>query len=107
MLNIQGGHFDYRDIDIQFRRNKPQNLLETAQIVTMLSSDLSRETRLKMIPTIENVQDELAKLEEERQSDVAGFGSYDALAKAIQEAQALEQPPQAEAPPPQEGGEGA
>ena len=107
MLNIQGGHFDYRDIDIQFRRNKPQNLLETAQIVTMLSSDLSRETRLKMIPTIENVQDELAKLEEERQSDVAGFGSYDALAKAIQEAQALEQLPQAKAPPPQEGGEGA
>ena len=107
MLNIQGGHFDYRDIDIQFRRNKPQNLLETAQIVTMLSSDLSRETRLKMIPTIENVQDELAKLEEERQSDVAGFGSYDALVKAIQEAQTLEQLPQAEAPPPQEGGEGA
>ena len=43
ILNIKGGQFDYRDIDIQFRRNKPQNVLEIAQIITMLSGELSRE----------------------------------------------------------------
>ena len=86
ILNIQGGQYDYRDIDIQFRRNKPQNLLEIAQIVTMLSGELSRETRLQMLPTIDNVQDELQKLEEEKQQEVNGFGQYDALARALEDA---------------------
>ena len=113
MLNIQGGKYDYRDIDIQFRRNKPQNLLEIAQIITTLAGELSRETRLQMLPTIDNVQDELKKLEDEKKEDMAGFGSFDALAKALQEAGAAAQQTEpgqvAAAPPPaqaQEGGDG-
>ena len=104
ILNIQGGHYDYRDIDIQFRRNKPQNVLEIAQIITMLANDLSRESRLKMLPTVDNVQDELEKLREERQEDMGGFGAYDSLAHAIQEAQASAQqePGQPPAPPSQD-----
>ena len=97
MLNIQGGHYDYRDIDMQFRRNKPQNLLESAQIVTTLSGELSRESRLQLLPTVENVQDELQKLEEEKKADMGDFGGYNALANALQQAQAPEQPQQ---PPP-------
>lgn len=50
ILNIQGGQFDYRDIDIQFRRNKPQNVLEIAQIITMLSGELSRELACRCCP---------------------------------------------------------
>ena len=90
MLNILGGHHEYRDIDIQFRRNKPQNLLEIAQIINTLSGELSRETRLQMLPTIDNVKDELQKLEDERREEVASFGSYNMLAKALQEAGAAE-----------------
>ncbi len=71
MLNLLGGHYDYRDIDMQFRRNKPQNLLESAQIVTTLSGEVSRETRLQTLPIIENVQDELQKLEEEKKAEIA------------------------------------
>ena len=97
ILNIQGGQFDYRDIDIQFRRNKPQNVLEIAQIITMLSGELSRETRLQMLPTIDNVQDELQKLEDEKQQEVNSFGQYNALAQAL--AQAKAQPEEAEASP--------
>ena len=100
---------DYRDIDIQFRRNKPQNVLEIAQIITMLSGELSRETRLQMLPTIDNVQDELQKLEEEKQQEVNSFGQYNALAQAL--AQAKAQPEEAEASPEDEpeekAGEGA
>ena len=86
ILNIQGGHYDYRDIDIQFRRNKPQNMLEISQIITNLAGDLSRETRLKLLPTIDSVQDELEKLKKERMEDMDGFGGYDALAHALHEA---------------------
>ena len=105
MLNIQGGHYDYRDIDMQFRRNKPQNLLESAQIVTTLSGELSRESRLQLLPTVDNVQEELQKLEEEKKADMGDFGGYNALANALQQAQAPEQPQQPPPAPPQEGDE--
>ena len=105
MLNIQGGHYDYRDIDLQFRRNRPQNLLESAQIVTTLSGELSRESRLQLLPTVDNVQDELQKLEEEKKADMGDFGGYNALAHALQQAQAPEQPQQPPPAPPQESGE--
>ena len=88
-------------------------VLSMAVVVNMRSASL-KQRDLEYQMKEESLRNQLAqeeqraaKLEEERQSDVAGFGSYDALAKAIQEAQALEQLPQAKAPPPQEGGEGA
>jgi len=84
MLNVMGYHFDYREIIPKFRRNKPQNDKEIAEIVTMLSGDLSRETRLQMIPAVENVQDEIEKLENEKNKDREEFGIYEDLAKAFQ-----------------------
>lgn len=85
ILNIQGGNYSYMDVEMQFRRNKPQNVLEIAQIITMLSSELSRETRLKMLPTIDNVQDELNKLEQEKQSDMNSFGNMEQFLKTFGE----------------------
>lgn len=84
ILNIMGHHFDYRDIKPKFRRNRPQNDMETAQIITMLANDLSRETRLQLMPGVENVQDELRKLEEEKAKEQEDFGLYDKFAAAFQ-----------------------
>lgn len=84
MLHVMGYNFDYRDIVPKFRRNMPQNDLETAEIVTKLSNDLSRETRLQMIPFVENVQDELDKLDKEKNQEKEDFGIYENLAKAFQ-----------------------
>ena len=81
ILNVMGGKYDYREIMPNFRRNRPQNLLEVAQIITMLSNDLSRESRLQMLPNVENVQDEIDKLEAEKNNDMKDFGSYDNFAK--------------------------
>ena len=80
-------------------------MLEIAQIITMLSGELSRETRLQMLPTIDNVQNELQKLEEEKQQEVNSFGQYHALAQALEQAKA--QPEDEEAPAEDEDGEGA
>ncbi len=85
ILNILGHNFDYRDIVPKFRRNKPQNDLETAQIVTMLANDLSRETRLQMIPAVENVREEMDKLEKEKNQDKEEFGVYENFARAFQQ----------------------
>jgi SPP1 family phage portal protein len=95
ILNIRGGNYDYRDIQLSFRRNKPQNLLETAQVVTMLTSELSRETRLQMLPVVEDVQTEMAKLKKERDQDVDDFGTYEKFAKAFQTP-----PPESDSEPP-------
>ena len=95
--------YDYRDIDIQFRRNQPQNLPELADVVTKLAADLSRETRLKLLPNVSNVQDEINKLraEEEQQLKAADPSTgYEALARALRKAEAT--PPTAD-----EDGDGA
>lgn len=84
ILNIMGHNYDYRDIVPKFRRNRPQNDMETAQIVTMLANDLSRETRLQLMPGVENVQDELRKLEEEKNKEQENFGVYKNFTKAFQ-----------------------
>lgn len=87
MLNfLSYGSYDYRDIKMQFRRNKPQNLLELAQIVVTLASEVSKETRLQLLPFIENVQAELQKQANEEQDSLNQFGSYDAVLQALEDA---------------------
>ncbi|MEY8355247.1 phage portal protein [Lachnospiraceae bacterium 54-53] len=89
MLNLMGGSYDYRDIDMEFRRNKPQNVLETAQIVQMLSDLLSKESRLKMLPNVEDPKAEMEKYAEELKEENQNFGNesgYEALAAALQSA---------------------
>ncbi len=75
ILNVKGGNYNYMDIEIGFRRNKPQNILEIAQIMSMLSGELSKETRLKMLPLIEDVSLEMEKLDKENEKLEAPYKS--------------------------------
>ncbi len=84
ILNIMGNSYDYREVTPKFRRNKPQNDMEIAQIVTMLANDLSRETRLQMIPAVEDVKEEMGRLEKEKKKEEEEFGVYEKFAKAFQ-----------------------
>lgn len=87
ILNIKGGNYDYRDIDIQFRRNKPQNLLEIAEIMSTLAPQVSHETLLQMLPTVDNVKDELERIAKEEEAAASTFGrgggEYEAVIKAL------------------------
>lgn len=84
VLMMYGGTYDYRDVKMQFRRNKPQNILEIAQIMGLLANDLSRETRLSMLPIIDDVQAELEKLAAELKQSTADLDGYtDAVASAL------------------------
>ena len=84
VLNLLGHNYDYRDLDMQFRRNKPQNILEQSQIIGNLSSMLPKETLLQLLPFVDNPKEELEKLEEEKQEGVESFGMYQNLARAFQ-----------------------
>lgn len=54
-------------IQMQFSDSLPQNVLELTQIVQNLSNDVSTETRLSLLPFIENPADEMDKKEKEEQ----------------------------------------
>lgn len=81
-LNMsQGVKIDITGISMSFTRALPKNLLEISQITANLWGKVSRKTLLAQIPFVDNVEDELAALEEEeaealkRQQEIFGIGS--------------------------------
>lgn len=63
---------DLQDIKITFKRNLPNNESEIAEMVNKLRGLVSTETLISQLPFVENVQDELDKLEKEKE-----LNSYD------------------------------
>lgn len=55
----------YMQLDYQFTPDLPANLLEEAQIAAQMDGITSHETQLKVLSIVDNVQDELDKIEEE------------------------------------------
>jgi SPP1 family phage portal protein len=66
-----------------FTPNIPANLLEETQIAANLEGITSHETQLKVISAVDNVQNELDKIEEENKPDesfnnkILGFGNVE------------------------------
>lgn len=68
-LNMANGHDIIRnEIQIVFSDVLPQNLLELAQIVQGLTQDVSTETRLSLLPFIEDPSAEMLKKEKEEEA---------------------------------------
>ena len=62
--------FDWRDIDIIFTRNLPNNMVDVANMVNQLKDVVSDETLLAQIPFIEDVQAELEKINEQKDENI-------------------------------------
>lgn len=60
-------------IKYQFTLNYPANILEESQVAGNLSGITSRETQLKVLSVVDNVQKEIERMEEEQ--DVAGYNT--------------------------------
>ncbi len=74
ILNVQGGNYNYMDIKMTFRRNKPRNLVEATDVVTKLDGVISKETNLANLPFIENPKEEIEKLNLEVENSKKDFG---------------------------------
>ena len=61
--------FDWRAIDIIFTRNIPSNDVDIANVVNSLKDVVSEKTLLAQIPFVEDVQDELERLKQEREEN--------------------------------------
>lgn len=70
VLNLTDGLSMWRDIEITFTRNLPENTLETAQMVNQLRGLVSDETLLSQIPFITNPAEEVEKVKEQKQTSV-------------------------------------
>lgn len=58
----------WTQLHYQFTPNIPQNLLEEAEIAAKLEGIVSHETQLKVLSIVDNVEDELDKIEEENEA---------------------------------------
>ncbi len=58
----------WMDLEYQFTPNTPANILEEAQIAAQMEGITSHETQLKVLSIVDNVQDELDKIEEENKA---------------------------------------
>lgn len=67
---------DWTKVEYTFTRNFPANLLEEAQIASQLSGITSKETQLKVLSVVEDVQDEIDKLEDEKDDSAQTFAEY-------------------------------
>lgn len=76
----------WMDLEYQFTPNIPANRLEEAQEAAQLEGIVSHETQLKLLSVVDNVQDELDKIEEENKAaeetivdrqmfNIGGFGA--------------------------------
>ncbi|MEG1972179.1 MAG: phage portal protein, partial [Oscillospiraceae bacterium] len=63
--SLDVGKHDYTAIDMNFRQNKPQNIVELADVVTKLEGEVSKETRLAWLPFIDDVKKELGRIDKE------------------------------------------
>lgn len=69
-LSNKGISIDPAGITMTFTRVLPKNLLEISQITSNLWGKVSRKTLLSQIPFVENVEDELAALEQDEKENM-------------------------------------
>ena len=72
MAQIQGllgATFDWRAIDIIFKRNIPTDLSGLADIINKLSNVVSTETLLGQLPFIDDIQTELNRIKQEKEEN--------------------------------------
>lgn len=72
ILNIKASEPEkfISDIEVAMTRSLPVNEVELVQLVTTLDGQVSQETRLSLLPFVSDVQEEIKRLDEEKQSNM-------------------------------------
>lgn len=65
---------DFTKVDYQFTLNYPANLLEETEIAKNLEAVTSKETQLRVISLIDNVKEELDRMDEETEKAASAYG---------------------------------
>ena len=78
IASLKLGEEVFRDVGIDFKRNIPADEQAIINMVNSLKGTVSDATLLSMIPMVDDVEEELKALEEQKQHNmqVYGFGSF-------------------------------
>lgn len=81
ILNIKMISIDVDNIEMTFIRSLPVNELEIAQLITYLNNVVSQKTLLSLLPFVEDVDNEIERVEEQKQNNLKiaqqSFGGYE------------------------------
>lgn len=71
IASLKLGEEVFRDISIEFKRNIPEDVAATVQMVNSLKGSVSDATLLSQLPFVDDVNEELAALQEQKQANMA------------------------------------
>lgn len=74
IASLKLGEMVFRDIDINFKRNIPEDMTAIISMVNGLKGSVSDATLLSQIPFIDDVNEELENLNEQKQANMAMYG---------------------------------
>ena len=79
IASLKLGEEVFRDIDIEFKRNIPEDITSTVNVVNSLKGTISDATLLSQIPFVDDVNAELEAVQKQKQENMAlySFGSID------------------------------
>ena len=77
VLRLTNGDNTWRDVQIVFTRNLPQNITDTAQVINQLRGIVSDKTLLSLLPFVKDVDAELEQIQQEKEMnmDMYSFAS--------------------------------
>lgn len=73
-VSMVEGEDVFRDVDIEFKRNIPDDMTSTVNLVNALKGTVSDATLLSQLPFVTDVQAELDALNEQKQSNMELYG---------------------------------
>lgn len=78
IASLKLGEEVYRDINIDFKRNIPEDITATINVINSLKGTVSDATLLSQVPFVEDVNAELEALQKQKAAnmEVYGFGSF-------------------------------
>lgn len=65
---------DWQRVELSMRRNMPDDLASEASVAAQLAGIVSRETQLSILSCVDNVAEEMGRIEAERESDATAYG---------------------------------
>jgi hypothetical protein len=78
IASLKLGEAVYRDIRIDFKRNIPEDITATMNVINSLKGTVSDATLLSQVPFVEDVNAELEALQKEKAANMElySFGSF-------------------------------
>jgi SPP1 family phage portal protein len=73
IASLKLGEAFFMDIDINFTRNIPQDITATTNLINTLKGTVSDKTLLAQLPFIENVEEELEAVQEQKEANMQLF----------------------------------